>query len=158
MQHGRNQDQSAEGDTHINQTPGETGATGCAIGLSGHKERACPAVVTCQEEADELRETVQISINAKELLRRFFILGVGEAGLDRVDKDDVRDIQPCKGVVFNDVRRRRQRAIREHRNTLGANRPKVQPDRAGTRATIERDQQRAVLWVIDAIKGVIRVE
>ena len=78
--------------------------------------------------------------------------------MDRVDKNDVRDIQPCKGVVFNDVRRRRERAIREHRDTLGANRAKVQPDRAGTRATIERDQEWTIFRVINAIKRVIRVE
>ena len=81
-----------------------------------------------------------------------------KARLNRVDEDDICDIQPREWVVLDDVRRRWQGAIREHRDTLGANRPKVEPDGARAGAAIEGDEERAVLGVIDAIQGVVRVE
>ena len=54
MQDGRDKNEAAERDSHVNQASGEAGAAGCSVRLARHKERACPAVVACQEEADEL--------------------------------------------------------------------------------------------------------
>ena len=106
------------------QIAGEVGGAGGAVAFAGQELGRCPAAMARSVEPDELAHRLHVAIHAVELPRVVPRRGTAVAGGDRVDEDQVRDVQDRVFVVHQLIRRRRRIAGGCSRTRLGPSVPR----------------------------------
>src|SRR5262249_34468269 len=96
------------------------------------------------ENADELADGLDVAREVRERLRLVAGDGAREAGADRVDEDEIRDVEQRVVVVDESAwwRHRHARLVRQL-DPPRPERPQVEPDRRRARAAVEAEHDRS---------------
>jgi hypothetical protein len=125
-----------------------------AVALAGQELRARPTLVARRVQADELGHPLDVVVDAVELVVVLTLGRAAVAGGHRIDEHDVGEVEPRVGVVDQCVRRRRRPALGFEVHAPRPDRAQVQPDRRRTRPAVEREQDRSLADIGDAVARV----
>ena len=103
LEHGRDQHDPVEVDVGALQVTGEDRRAGRPVALAEEVAGRVPAFVLAQEAADELRQRARVLVDSPVVGPGRVAEGVAEPGADRVDHDDVGDVEDGVGVVLEGV-------------------------------------------------------
>uniref|UniRef100_A0A0N4ZLE2 Glucosamine_iso domain-containing protein n=1 Tax=Parastrongyloides trichosuri TaxID=131310 RepID=A0A0N4ZLE2_PARTI len=121
------------------------GRTGGAIAFAADELGRVPALMRVQPDADELSDRLGVLGHAPVVGRIGLAQGAAEAGADRVDEDDVGDVQQRLGIVDDGEGRGAVVAgVRRHDHALGPEGAHVQPQRARAGAAVPQEGDRTV--------------
>jgi len=145
LQDRRDQDDAVQVDVRALQVAGEHRRPGRAVAFSEQEAGRIPAVVRAEETPDELGERLRVLVDAPVVGARRLAQGVAEAGADRIDHDDVGDVEDRPGVVLERVGRRSLRADIGGHDAPRPHDPHVQPEGRGSGAPVVGEDQGALL-------------
>ena len=138
---------------------GQPGDAGGAIALANQVLRRSPTLDARDEDVEPIGQVLDIRLDTEEGLPIHFVVqDAGEAGVDRVDVDDVGDIEDGVRIVAHAVWLHRITLVIDDQQ-LGAGVAEVHPQRAGARPAVERDEQRSTREVVDVgslVEGVVK--
>ena len=138
------EDDAVQVDVRALQVACEHRRAGRAVALAEQVAGRVPAVVLAQEAPDELGERLRVLVDAPVVAARRLAQRVAEAGADRIDHHDVRDVEEGPGVVLQGVRRRSLRADAGRHDAPRPHDPHVQPERRGAGASVVGEHQGAL--------------
>ena len=107
-----------------------------AVAFADQKLRRVPAVVAAQVGDDELREGLDVFVDAVKIFFLRFADGVAVAGAHGVDEDEIGFVEEALGVVHELVRSRRREDAVHGQRAARAEGAHVQPHGGGTGATV----------------------
>ena len=118
-----------------------------AIALADEIDRRRPALMPGQPTADDRAQRVDIALHIPERLVRVVLLAlaVAEPGADRIDKDEIGEGEPGRGIVDKSDRGRRHRAGRRRVEDARPERAEMQKHRGGAGAAVEHEGDRPPL-------------
>ena len=123
----------------------DRGRAGGAVALAAEIFGRVPAAILVEPEADELGDRLGVLGDAPIFLRLGLAERVAEAGADRIDEDDVGDVEQAVRIVDDREGRRAVVArVGGDRDPLRPERAHVQPDRARAGAAVEQEGDRPV--------------
>src|SRR5688500_7637373 len=95
-----------------------------------------------QVETDELRHRAEVFLEPPETWAELLARGSAVAGADRIDEDQVRDVEERVRIVLEGVGRRRRVAIGHEPHALRSPGAQMQPHGRRARAAIEDEADR----------------
>ena len=117
-----------------------------AVALANQVFARREAMVLHQPVEDDAREVVDVVVGGVEILLR--LIGgyerPAEAGADRIDEDEIGEVEPRARIVGERCRIRRAVALIAEGDVLGSDRAEVQVHRRRAGAAVERDRHRPV--------------
>jgi hypothetical protein len=140
------------------QIAGKIRSAGGAVALAGQEFGRCPAAAPRGVQPDEVRNRLQVAADPVEVLGILLGNRAAESGRDRIDKDQVGEVQDGILVVHQFVGRRQRISLGVHRHALGPQRAELQPHRRRPRAAVERERQRTLGGVRHVVLDVGDVE
>src|SRR6267143_2195648 len=126
--------------------------------FAGEKLRRRPALTARGVEPDEIGHGLHIFLDAVELRGRFAGDCAAVARRNRIDEDEIRDVEERCIVVDQLIRRGKQRTGVAHLHAAWTKQAKVQPNGGGTRSAIEAECNWALACIADIIFSISHVE
>ena len=118
----RDQDDAVEVEALLPEPARETGGARRAVALAGQELRRGPAAVARRPEANEFADRLDVRVDAVKLVRVAERNGAAVAGRDRIDEDEIGDVEDAALVVDGAIRRLARRGLRRRRKRLASGR------------------------------------
>ena len=138
--------------------PREDGGPRGPVALAEEVAGRVPAVVLAQKTPHELRQRSGVLVDAPVVGAGRVAQGVAEPRPDRVDHDDVRDVEEGVGVVLERVRRRALRTDVGRDDPPRTHDPHVQPEGCRSRPAVVGEDERPLAGRVAVGAEVGRVE
>ncbi len=129
VEHRRDQDDPGRRDPPVQQRVGQPRRAGGSVALAHQIDRRTPALVSRQEQPDELADRINVAPEPVKLAVQLRLHRPAETGADGVDEDQVGVVEPGRAVLDQPERRRRELAAIGEGHPLWPERSEMEPDR-----------------------------
>ncbi len=158
IQNGGQQGHAVECDPVFEQMIRQARRAHGAVTFAGDEQRRRPPGVSGKIQPYKLADGLNVALQSAEALQKVGVGGAAVAGSHRIDKHQIRLIQPRLIVVHELVRSGRQASVAVELHSFWSDAPHVQPDRCRARTAVEREHERTFGRVGYAVERVGDIE